>query len=113
VCFAYDRDPVFDGASFEIHKGEVVGIVGRSGAGKSTLVQLLLGLRAPQSGEILIDEHPLATLDLVSYHARIAVVPQEPRLLRGTIEDNIRFLRDGLSTEELVATSQRVGLHDE
>src|SRR5207249_8240555 len=56
---------------------------------------------------------PLATLDLVSYHARIAVVPQEPRLLRGTIEDNIRFLRDGLSTEELVATSQRVGLHDE
>lgn len=45
---------VLDGVSFDIHKGDFFGIVGRNGSGKSTLLKLLAGVYTPTSGEILI-----------------------------------------------------------
>lgn len=41
-----------DGISFELHEGEVLGVLGPNGAGKTTTVEMLEGLRKPDSGEI-------------------------------------------------------------
>lgn len=52
VSFGYDGENVLDNISFEINKGDYIGIIGSNGAGKSTLVKLILGEIKPISGEI-------------------------------------------------------------
>ncbi|HEX8632344.1 MAG TPA: PqqD family peptide modification chaperone [Catenuloplanes sp.] len=98
VTFTYpDADrPVLHRIAFSLRPGEVVGVVGASGAGKSTLLHLLLGLIRPSGGMITAGDLDLAGVDLDDWLRRIAYVAQEPRLLTGTVAENIRFLRDGI-----------------
>ncbi len=114
VEYAYTPGvPVLQSLSFEVEPGEAVGVVGPSGSGKSTLVQLLLRLRHPVEGRLLVDgiEADLITLD--SWYRRISFVPQEPRLFRGTISDNIRFLRPQLDQEAIERAAKLAYLHDD
>src|SRR5690606_29791031 len=55
VGFGYGEEPILDEVSFEIHRGETVGIVGPSGAGKSTLLNLLVRFYDPSGGAVLYD----------------------------------------------------------
>ncbi|MGQ0765594.1 MAG: ABC transporter ATP-binding protein [Gemmatimonadota bacterium] len=77
--------------SFGIEDESCVAIVGSSGAGKSTLLDLMMGLAEPASGVLAIGGMDLRLLDIKALRARMALVAQEPYLIRGTIEDNIRF----------------------
>ena len=63
VCKAYGKTPVIEEANFRAKRGEVAVIVGRSGSGKSTLLNLIGGPDRPDSGEVLVSGHSLATLD--------------------------------------------------
>ena len=102
LTFGYHHDDtVLHHLSFRIDPGEVVGIVGPSGSGKSTLVQLLLGLRQPSSGHISIDGRNIRELDREQWARRVTFVPQQPRLIGGTIADNIRFYRDGVDHADI------------
>ncbi len=51
----YKKQEVLKGISFEIKKGDFIGIVGRNGSGKSTLLKMLAGIYYPENGEILIN----------------------------------------------------------
>ena len=94
VSYAYPGRPrALREVSFEVQAGEAIGIVGPSGAGKSTLVQILLRLREPASGGYLINGHPVDCFSREDWERRVAYVPQEPRLIRGTVAENIRFFR--------------------
>ena len=74
--------------NFEIHKGEVLALVGPSGAGKTTLIDLILGAIVPTSGEIKISN--MAPLDAISrWPGAISYVPQETFIIDGTIRENI------------------------
>jgi ABC-2 type transport system ATP-binding protein len=48
----YTEQEVLDGVSFDVQKGDFLGIVGRNGSGKSTLLKLLVGVYAPTSGSV-------------------------------------------------------------
>lgn len=114
VTFAYVHgQDVLRDVTFEIQRQEIVGIVGPSGGGKSTLVQLLLGLRVPDSGQILADGRDIRSLDPAQWARRVTFVPQEPHLLVGTIAQNIRFLRPGVTDEEVEAAARLAHLHEE
>jgi ATP-binding cassette, subfamily B, bacterial len=114
LSFAYVPDvPVLADISFAVESGEAIGIVGPSGSGKSTLVQLLLRLRHPQSGHVLVDGENAEAFTLDSWYRRVAFVPQEPRLFRGTVRDNIRFFRDQLDEEAVRRASKMAHLHDD
>jgi ABC-type multidrug transport system fused ATPase/permease subunit len=79
--------------SLRLEPGEQLGVVGPTGAGKSTLAAIALGLLTPDSGEVLVDGVPLGLLDPADWHRLTAWVAQDPRLISGSVRDNIRFLR--------------------
>lgn len=76
--FRYEAESreLFNGLTFNIAKGERVGIRGTSGAGKTTLFNLLLGLYTPTAGRILIDGMPLAPFTRRAWQNRIGYVSQ-------------------------------------
>lgn len=115
VSFGYNAEegPVLRDMSFEIPSQQVVGIVGPSGSGKSTLVQLLLRLRSPDQGKILVDGRDIDRFAAEHWARRVTFVPQEAHLISGTVEDNIRFMRQGVSRDEIVRAAQLAHLHDE
>ena len=92
VAFAYEPGrPALAGVDLRIDPGQRVAVVGPSGAGKTTLASLLLGFVRPDSGRILVDGTDLAELDLDDWRARLAWLPQNPRLFQGSVLDNIRL----------------------
>lgn len=98
--------------TFTVKRGETVGIIGPSGAGKSTLVQLLLRLREPEEGAVLVNGVDAREFSLDSWYDKVTYVPQECRLLDTTIAENIRFLRE-IPMERIVAAARMAHIHDE
>ncbi|MFC4495519.1 thiol reductant ABC exporter subunit CydD [Streptomyces ovatisporus] len=81
--------------------GETLALTGPSGAGKTTLVNALLGFARPAQGGIRVDGTELRDLELASWHAQIAWVPQHPHLFAGTVADNVRLARPGATDDEV------------
>jgi ABC-type multidrug transport system fused ATPase/permease subunit len=114
VDFEYvEARPVLTDLSVVFRPGEVVGIVGPSGSGKSTLVQLLLGLRQPSRGQVLAGGRPVASFTRREWVRTVTFVPQTPRLVRGTLADNIRFFRPGVTTDEVEQAARLARVHDD
>jgi ABC-type multidrug transport system fused ATPase/permease subunit len=114
VGFEYLPDqPVLTDVQAVIRRGEVVGIIGPSGSGKTTLVQLLLGLRAPTVGEVLAAGRPVQSFRRADWVRRVTFVPQQPRLVRGSVAANIRFLRADVSDTAVERASRLAHLHDD
>ena len=95
------------GLDVTIRPGRVVALVGPSGVGKSSAVQVLLGLRTPDAGRVVVEPASgapvdLADIDPASWFARLAWVPQRPLLVPGTLAENLR-LADPEATDARVA----------
>jgi len=102
VHFQYvQNEPVLRGISLEIPAGQSVAIVGATGAGKSSLVSLLARQYDPQSGAITLDGQDIRTLNLADLRQAVAVVPQDPVCLAGTIQRNISLYSESVSTKEV------------
>lgn len=113
VSFSYDgRTRALEDVSFHLPEGASVGVVGRSGSGKTTLSQILLGMRQPTEGTVLIGGVPSTLINRSGAKGIFALVPQEPILLQGTIADNISFFRE-LPRAEIEAASRSAHLHDD
>ena len=80
---------VIDNLSLTILRGERLGIKGASGAGKSTLMNLMLGLYAPSSGEIVIDGIKLDSTTCRKWQNSIGYVPQNVFIIDSTLAENI------------------------
>lgn len=81
VCYQGGQQVAVDQASFKLHQGETLALVGSSGAGKSTLARAICGLQTPDSGEILvsgINKQHMTKPQLKSVRQRIQIVFQEP-----------------------------------
>lgn len=103
VNYAYpDGTHALTDLTFDIRAGEMIGVIGPSGGGKSTLAQVILGLRTPTGGDILLDGTPMADVDRAWFTASVAFVPQTPLLFTGTVADNVRFLREGITDEMIL-----------
>ncbi len=85
ITKSFDTLSVLRGIDLTIAKGEVVSIVGPSGAGKTTLLQIMGTLDAPDSGQVIIDDTDVSTLnqrDLAAFrNRRIGFVFQFHQLL--------------------------------
>ena len=101
VSFAYDRDTILDNTSFRINKGDFIAIMGISGIGKSTLLKLLLGVFKVKEGSIKLN-FGSKTIDVDNNTRRLfSYVPQGNFLLSGTIRENLTFINDDATDEEI------------
>jgi putative ABC transport system ATP-binding protein len=93
--------PVLGSVCADIHAGATA-IVGPSGSGKSTLLRLLNRLADPAAGTITYRGRPLAAYDPLELRREVALVPQLPSLLEGTVESNLAYAA-GLARKQLDA----------
>jgi len=94
VTFGYRPDrPVLHDVTLEIRPGQMLALIGASGAGKTTVVSLLCNYYDTDTGQVLLDGHPLHHFDRDSSRRQVAAVLQEPMLFNASIRDNIRYGR--------------------
>jgi ATP-binding cassette subfamily B protein len=107
VSFGYERNrPVLRGIDLHLHRGDLVCLVGATGVGKSTLLSLLLRLYDPDAGSIALDGADLRMFTTASLRERIALVPQDPWILDGTVADNIAFGRPDADPDAVRAAAR-------
>ena len=89
MCYREGLDLVLKGFDMHVKGGERVGIVGRTGAGKSSIMSTLFRLVELSGGSIAIDGVNIATVGLQDLRSRLAIIPQDPTLFKGTIRSNL------------------------
>jgi ATP-binding cassette subfamily C protein CydCD len=101
--------PALDSVSLRIPAVGLTALVGPSGCGKSTLLSVLSGLRAPDDGEVRVGGGPVAG---EAWRARVALLPQRPVFVTGSIADNIRIGAPDADEGELWTVLRRVALEE-
>ena len=113
VKFHYiEEEPVLKGIDMEIPAGKTYALVGPTGAGKTTIVSLLMRLYDVSEGRITVDGHDVRDVTQTSLAHQLSVVPQEPYLFSGTVNDNIRYNRIESTAEDIERAARAVGAHD-
>ena len=113
MSFAYSPGtPVLRGLSLRVPAATTIAVVGPTGAGKSTLLSLLLRLYDADAGAITVDGTDLRRFALAPLRERIALIPQDPWIMDGSIRENIAFGRPS-ATDAEVLEAARVALVDE
>ena len=108
MSFSYDINrQLITNFSLNIKKGQKVAIVGPTGAGKTTLINLLMRFYDPISGEILINDKSYLKINKTSLRGNIGMVLQDTWIYSGSILDNIRYLKQDASIEEVKEAAKK------
>lgn len=112
VSFAYDaHQQVLSDISFEVRKGQTLGILGSTGSGKSTLVHLLQRLY-DYEGSIKMDGHELKTIKRAHVRRKIGLVLQEPHLYAKTVKENIGITKRTYEEEDIFEAAKAASIHN-
>ena len=89
----YDHSHVIQGLSFEVHRGEIVTLMGRNGAGKTSTLRTIMGLLNKCTGQVSYDgQELLGQPTHTRYHLGLAYVPEERRIVAGlTVLENLQL----------------------
>lgn len=89
----YDRSHVVQDISFDVKAGEVVTLMGRNGAGKTSTLRSIMGMLEKRQGSVVFDgQELLATPAFSRYHAGLAFVPEDRRIVPGlTVRENLQL----------------------
>lgn len=119
ISGGYNQKLVVHDVSFQVSKGEMLGILGPNGSGKSTLLKLMSGILTPSSGEVLIEGKPLKSYSSKELAKRLAVLPQlHNQAFSHTVRDTVSLGRyphqsgwfSTWSKEDEVATQEAMRL---
>ena len=98
VSFSYPNaaSPALTGLTFDLKRGQTLGVIGGTGSGKSTLVQLLAHLYPVAAGQLTIFFQGRSPKNLREWRSWISLVPQKAELFQGTVRSNLTL---GLSSK--------------
>jgi ABC-type multidrug transport system fused ATPase/permease subunit len=112
VSFGYEPDKeVLHDINLSIKPGETVAIVGQTGSGKSSMVSLIARFYEIEKGAVKVDGYDVRKVTQQSLRHQIGIVPQDPVLFTGTIEENIKYGRMTATHDEVVEVAKTVGAH--
>jgi ATP-binding cassette subfamily B protein len=103
---------VLQGISFEVNKGQTLGIIGRTGCGKTTLVNLFLRVFDPVESSIFIDNTDILKIPLRVLRKNIGYVPQDNFLFSDTIANNIDFGLRSNNREKIIEAAKSAVVHE-
>ncbi len=113
VMFEYTPGtPVLRDVSFRAAPGDTIAIVGHTGSGKSTIISLLTRLYEVQSGQIRIDDVPVADYDVETLRSQVGVVLQDVFLFSGSVLDNITLRNPRITRDQVEEAAKMIDLHD-
>ena len=83
--------PILTDISFDVFKGDRLGIIGPSGAGKTSLLRLLNRLSEPTGGRIYLENQDYRKIPVLQLRRQVMLVPQEPKLLGMTVQQALAY----------------------
>src|SRR6266481_3665021 len=102
----YGAFTAVDDLSFEVSRGEIVGLIGPNGAGKTTTLRTLAGILKPSAGRILIGGHDVSRAPLEAKR-QLAFMPDEPHLFEYlTVEEHLRLIARLYTVPDFEARAQ-------
>ncbi|MEA3438937.1 MAG: ABC transporter ATP-binding protein, partial [Chloroflexota bacterium] len=110
--YRFDLPEVLHNLSLSIQPGQTIALVGPTGAGKSTIAKLIVRLYEVSDGSVKIDDLDVRSVTQESLRKQAGLVPQDPFLFSGTIEDNIRYGQPDASSEAVVQAAKLAYAHE-
>lgn len=113
ICFSYNPGKqVIKNVSFDINKGDFIGIIGLSGAGKSTLADILTGLLPADSGQIFADGIELSRQNFHKFRHIIGYVPQQINILDKSFKENVAWGCEKINDAAVIKALKAAQLYD-
>lgn len=113
VYFSYNENQKnIEDFSLKIKENEKVALVGRTGSGKTTIVNLLCKFYEPTKGKIKINNINYLKYDISSLRSRIGYVMQDIQILPNSIIDNIKYVNEDITLEEIQNIFKKLKLHN-
>ncbi|MGO4180901.1 ABC transporter ATP-binding protein [Paenibacillus sp. TAF43_2] len=108
LTFTYPTasQPSLNNVSFQLERGQTLGIVGKTGSGKSTLLKQLLRQYPLEADRLMIAGVPVEQIEIDQMRRWIAYVPQEHLLLSKTIRENIALGKPNATLDEIARAVQ-------
>ena len=114
VTFRYREETplVLHGLNLTIEAGQTVALVGPTGAGKTTIAKLMTRFYEVENGRVCIDGIDVRTVTQASLRRQTGLVPQNPFLFAGSVEENIKYGRPEATQQEVEAAARLAYAHD-
>jgi ATP-binding cassette, subfamily C, bacterial len=116
VHFSYPAQPdgveALRGVSLVVPAGSMIALAGPTGAGKTTVADLVVGLIAPCSGEIVVAGRALTRDNAARWRESVALVPQDPFLFHDSVKANLRWARPDASEDQLWRVLEQAAVAD-
>ncbi|MFO7750529.1 MAG: type I secretion system permease/ATPase [Desulfobacteraceae bacterium] len=106
-----DDKTILQEISFDLKKGESMGLIGQNGAGKTSLCRMILGMWSPSAGEVRLDGEPAADLDQELLGPFIGYLPQDVELFTGTVSENIARMGE-VDSKKVLRAAKMAGAHE-
>lgn len=106
VTFSYDKEEVLHNISLYAKPGQKIAFVGATGAGKTTITNLINRFYEIKSGKITYDGIDIKDIKKADLRNSLGMVLQDTNLFTGTIKDNIKYVTDNATDEDVIKAAK-------
>ena len=106
VSFSYDKEEVIHNISLYAKPGQKIAFVGATGAGKTTITNLINRFYEIKSGKITYDGIDIKNIKKADLRNSLGMVLQDTNLFTGTIKENIKYVTDNATDEEVIKAAK-------